>query len=203
MRKNIIFDFGGVLVDWNPDYVYQRHFGSPEHMQQFYEETGIFTVNRALDRGASFDHELEQLSLRFPHYREAIFLWRDEWVDMIRGTFADSIAIVTQLHQQGYPLYGLTNWSAETFPYALKNFPFLNCFNDIVVSGQIRAVKPETKIFQALLQRNDLDANDCIFIDDNLENVSAGQALGMAGIHFKTSQQLIDELRNHGIQIAK
>lgn len=198
MHKNIIFDFGGVLIHWDPNLIYHGYFNCPEKTRQFYQETGIFELNKALDKGAIFTIELERLAQKFPHYREPIFLWRDRWPEMVHGAIPDTVAILEKLHAQNTPLYGLTNWSAETFPYALANFPFLRYFKDIVVSGQVNAIKPEPEIFQILLKRNHLMANECIFIDDVINNINAAETLGFATIHFQTPELLANTLKTFG-----
>ena len=199
MYKNIVFDFGNVLVQWDPSFIYQNHFKCADKAALFFQETQLYEINKKLDRGASFDSELETLAQRFPHYRKAIFLWRDSWSDMLRGEMSDTVKILERLQGKNYPLYAITNWSAEKFPYARANFPFIKYFKDIVVSGEVKAIKPEPEIFQLLLQRNQLIAEECIFIDDMLENVMAANELGFVGVHFKSAELLEERLKELGI----
>ncbi len=195
MPKNIIFDFGGVLINWDPNHVYRQYFSNEAEITQFYTETAIFELNKDLDKGLAFDTGLQKLAEQFPHYQEPIFFWRDRWTDMIRGPIFETVAILKQLYGQGYPLYGLTNWSAETFPYVLNKYEFFKYFKDIVVSGKEGVIKPDLDIFHILLERNNLIPEDCIFIDDNLHNLNTAKAIGMATIHFQSAENLSEHLQ--------
>jgi 2-haloacid dehalogenase len=194
VKQNIIFDFGAVLIDWNPDRVYLPYFKNPEKMNQFYNETGIHIVNKEMDRGMPFDEVLKSLSLKFPHHQEAILFWKTEWHKMIGGPITDTISILEMLHNENYPLYGLTNWSAETFPYVYYTYDFFKSFKDIVVSGREKCIKPEEKIYKICLGRNNLNPENCIFIDDNSANVESAEKLGMKGIVYTDSKQLAKSL---------
>jgi 2-haloacid dehalogenase len=195
MNKHIIFDFGAVLIDWNPDQVYLPYFKDSEAMNKFYQETEIHILNKEFDRGVPHDHGLKPLAEQFPHYHEPIHLWKTAWHKMIIGPIDGSIAILRALHTQGYPLYGLTNWAAETFPYVYYNYDFFQCFQDIVVSGREKVIKPDTQIYEILLRRNNLNPKQCVFIDDNADNVAAAEALGMKGICFLHPEQLSQALK--------
>ncbi|MCP3680762.1 MAG: HAD family phosphatase [Gammaproteobacteria bacterium] len=202
MITAIIFDFGNVLVAWSPDNVYRDYFGNEEKMLRFYKETGIHQANLEMDRGRPFVQILNELATQFPHYHEAIWLWQQRWPDMLAGPIAGSVEILTQLHQQGYPLYGLTNWSLETIPYALDRYPFFDYFRDIIISAKEGYIKPERRIYDILLQRNDLQAQQCLFIDDNRDNVAAAEKLGMSAIHFREPQQLRAALQSLNIKLS-
>ena len=203
--ENIIFDLGNVLILWNPDVVYKKFFSSDlTKAQRFYEETGIQKANTEMDRGRPFQEALSELSGKFPHYHEPIQFWKTKWLEMIGGPIEGSVKILESLHAQGYPLYALTNFAAETFfPYIRQNhkYKFLNYFKDIVVSGVEGVIKPDPKIYEILLQRNNLKPEHCIFIDDSLDNINAAQNLGIATIKFTSAEQLIDDLGKHGISI--
>jgi len=196
MKKHIIFDFGGVLIDWHPDRVYLPYFNDDINlMKKFYDETHIRTLNLEFDRGLPFDHGLKQLAHDFPRYHEPIYLWKTEWHKMIGGPVEGSIKILRALHHQNYLLFGLTNWSAETFPYVYYLYDFFRCFKDIVVSGREKVIKPELKIYEILLSRNNLNAEHCILIDDNMDNIIAAKKLGIHGICFSSPEQLAEELK--------
>ena len=201
MNKHIIFDFGAVLIDWNSDIVYAFYFKDTQAMQRFYRETNIHTLNKEFDRGLPFDIGLKQLAMQFPHYHEPIKLWKTAWQKMIVGIIEGSVDILHTLHAKGYPLYGLTNWSAETFPYVYYKYDFFQCFKDIVVSGRENTIKPEAAIFEIILKRNNLDPRQCIFIDDVAANVTAAETLGMKGIRFESPEKLLQELRAIDITI--
>lgn len=198
--KNIIFDFGGVLLEWSADNFYLQYFnGNKEIMNSFYNETGILILNREFDRGVPFSNALKDLANKFPHYKEPILLWRQSWSKMLGSKINGSIDILHTLHKNGYNLYGLTNWSAETFPYAYYTYDFFHLFQDIVVSGIEKTIKPEKEIYEICLARNNINAEDSIFIDDKLENVIVAETLGIKGIHFIEPQQLYNALLNLGV----
>lgn len=200
--KNIIFDFGGVLVHWNPDLVYKPYFEHDEKtMQRFYDETNIFLANREMDRGRPFDEVLAELAVIHPHYQKPISCWKEKWREMIGGVVDGSVKILQILHRQGYPLYGLTNWSEETFSLVRTQYDFFNCFRDIVVSGKVKEIKPEPAIYKILLTRNQLRPEECLFIDDSPSNVETAKNLGMKGIIFKNPKQLTKELKKLSIII--
>lgn len=201
MSRKIIFDFGGVLLKWDPHSLYHSYFNCPEKTQAFFTQTEILQLNREFDRGQPLQTGLENLAQKFPHYREAIFLWQEQWPKSIIGEISGTVDLLTRLHQGGYELYGLTNWSAETFPYALQNYSFFSYFKDIVVSGEVKLIKPDPAIYRLLLERNQLRPGDCIFIDDLQENVAAAAALGIHGIQFTSPELLEQSLLEYGINV--
>jgi 2-haloacid dehalogenase len=193
--QNIIFDFGGVLLDWNSDYFYLDYFNdNKEKMLEFYQKTKIKTLNKEFDRGLSFDIGLKTLAEEYPEYKDAIFYWKNAWHKMLKDEIPGSIELLKKLHQNNYNLYGLTNWSAETFPYVYYKYEFFHLFKDIVVSGREHLIKPEAEIYQLCLERNKLSAKECIFIDDTKENVEKAKSLGITSIHFKSANDLQEVL---------
>ncbi|HLX54696.1 MAG TPA: HAD family phosphatase, partial [Aquella sp.] len=198
--QNIIFDFGGVLLEWNPHNVYLPYFNHDEKaMNAFFEETKIKILNLEFDRGIPFDNILNNLAKQFPHYKEPILLWKKSWHKMLGNKIEGSIKILQSLHNNGYNLYGLTNWSAETFPYAYYTHDFFQLFKDIVVSGREKMIKPDPGIYQLCLSRNNLNPEQSIFIDDSLENVIAAKKIGIHAIQFINAEQLSKELKTFGI----
>lgn len=192
--KQIIFDFGGVLLDWHPDRVYRPYFRDDAAMQRFYEETQILWHNRELDRGMPFDKVLKTLTQEFPQYSTPLQLWKTSWHKMLGGPIEGSIRVLYALKRKGYRLFGLTNWAAETFPYVYYTYEFFHVFEDIVVSGREGLIKPEPEIFHLCLERNQILAADSIFIDDNADNVRVSRELGMQAIHFRDAEALKAEL---------
>lgn len=200
--ENIIFDFDGVLIDWNPDYVYLEYFNNDKNkLQEFYNTTQIKHHNKELDRGIPYDKVLNELAAQHPQHAEAIKLWKPRWHKMLGKPIEGSVTILHKLHDNGYSLYGLTNWAAETFPYAYYSHEFFHIFKDIVVSGRENTIKPENKIYEICLSRNNLNAHECIFIDDSLDNVIAARNLGITAIHFTDPENLQTDLINLGVKI--
>jgi 2-haloacid dehalogenase len=193
--KAIIFDFGNVLLEWNPRYVYQRYFpNDPEGMERFLKEVNFMEWNLQQDKGRPFAEGVAVLSKEFPHYAELIQAYHDHWTDSVGTTYEGTITIMKQLKRAGYPIYGLSNWSAETFPRARKKYDFFNLLDDFVISGEVGHVKPDPEIFQILLEKIGRPAHECLFIDDALTNINQAQKMGFATIHFQSPEQLAKAL---------
>ena len=193
--KVIIFDFGNVLLEWNPRYVYRRFFpDDPDGIERFLEEVKFMEWNLLQDKGRPFVEGVTRLSKEFPHYSHLIQAFHDHWVESLGDSIDGTIEIMKELKQAGYPLYGLSNWSAETFPYARQKHDFFDLFDDMVISGEVGHVKPHPEIFQILLDRIGRHAEECLFIDDSLANIEQAQNMGFATVHFQSPEQLKDAL---------
>lgn len=196
--KNIIFDFGGVLMDWNPKYLYQNVFSTDEEMNYFLDHIATLKWNAEQDRGRSFQEATEILQNQYPEFSKEIALYYSQWPVMLKGTIEENVNILRNLHGR-YQLYGLTNWSAESFPYAYQNYDFFSLFNGIVVSGEEKLIKPDERIYQLLLNRYNLNASECLFIDDNYENIRAAEAMDFNTIHLTPGTKLQEELKKFNI----
>ena len=195
--KAIIFDFGNVLLEWNPRYVYQKYFpNDPDGMEDFLEEVDFMNWNAQQDKGRSFAEGVAVLSEKFPHYAQLIRAYHDNWIDSIGTSYTGTVKIMKQLKQAGYPIYGLSNWSAETFPYAREKYDFFDLLDDMVISGEVGHIKPDPEIFQILLEKIRRPAQECLFIDDSLSNINQAQKMGFATIHFQSSEQLATVLHD-------
>lgn len=192
--SSIIFDLGGVLVDWNPRHLYRRYFDSDAAAESFLSEIGFAEWNLQQDRGRPFEAGVAELSSRFPQYAGLIRAYKDSWEDSLAGAIPGSVRILQQLREVGYSVYGLSNWSAETFPIARAKFDFLALFDNIVISGSVGMAKPEPGIFKLLLQKIGRTPGECLFIDDGRPNVDAARRLGLTGIYFTGPEQLGREL---------
>lgn len=192
----IIFDFGGVLIDWNPRYLYQSYFpNQPQAMENFLAEIDFSKWNVQQDKGRPFAEGIAELSAQFPHHAPLIQAYFDRWDDSISGPINGTVEILRTLKQKGYPLYGLSNWSAETFPRVRKEFSFLELFDDIVISGVVKINKPDPTIFELLLTKIGHPASQCLLIDDTGANIETANKLGFATIQFTSPEQLITELQ--------
>ena len=201
--KNIIFDLGGVLIDWNPEYVYLEEFkGNRKKMELFFDKICTFEWNENQDAGYPLDQATEDLISLFPEHEFLIRMYYDRWEEMLGGAIKGSVDILERLVKHSdYRVIALTNWSAETFPIALNRFDFLHWFEGIVVSGTEKTRKPFAKIYKTTLKRYSLEAEECLFIDDNKRNISAANALKIQTIHFHNSKQLKEDLKVKGILI--
>jgi 2-haloacid dehalogenase len=198
--KAIIFDFGNVLIKWDPRYVYKRYFpNDPEGMEHFLKEVDFMGWNALQDKGRTFKKGVAVLSAQFPQYAELIQAYHDHWKESIGISFTDTVEIMKELKQRKYPLYGLSNWSAETFPYAQEKFNFFSMLDDMVISGQVVFIKPEPQIYHLMLEKIGKPAQECLFIDDSLPNIQQAQKMGFETVHFESAEQLAGELSAMGI----
>ncbi|UPG91924.1 HAD family phosphatase [Luteibacter aegosomaticola] len=194
-RDVVIFDFGGVIVDWNPRHLYRKLFGDDEAgMERFLAEVTTPEWNLRQDAGRPWKEAVAELTAAHPSQVDLITAFHERWDETLKGPIDDSITILHDLKQAGHPLYGLTNWSGETFPIARARYDFFNWFDGIVVSGDEGMIKPDPKLYETLLERYDIDPKRAVFIDDNKANVDAAEALGIHGIHFHSPAQLRSEL---------
>jgi 2-haloacid dehalogenase len=198
--KALIFDYGNVLLEWNPRFVYQRYFpNDPQGMERFFTEVNFADWNLQQDKGRPFKEGVALLSQEFPHYSHLIQAFHDLWIDSVGGPIAGTVEIVKRLKQAGYPVYGLSNWSAETFPYMREKHDFFDLLDDMVISGEVGHIKPEPEIFHILLAKIGKPAHECLFIDDSLTNIQQAKNLGFATILFQSPQQLESSLRDFKI----
>jgi len=206
MKKidTIIFDFGGVLIDWNPIYVYLKVFkGDKVKTDWFLNNICTSEWNVEQDAGRSMKEATDLLVAQYPQYEDWICMYYDKWEEMLSGSIDESVTILNSLKtSNNFRLYGLTNWSAETFHIALKRFEFLHWFEGIVVSGEEKTRKPFKEIYEITLNRYDINPKSAIFIDDNEANIKAASQIGLHTIHFKSAQQLVKSLANFNINIS-
>jgi 2-haloacid dehalogenase len=201
-RPVIVFDLGGVLIDWNPRHLYRKLFDDEAAMERFLEEVCHGAWNLEQDRGRPFADAIEEAALRHPDQRVMIEAYHTRWDEMLAGEIEGSVAILEELAARGYELHALTNWSAETFPVARVRFAFFERFATILVSGDERLVKPDARIFQLLLERIAHPAQRCIYIDDSPPNAAAAAALGFDAIHFSSPLALRAALADRGLLAA-
>ena len=195
--KAIIFDFGNVLLEWDPRHVYQRYFpNDPDGIERFLNEVNFADWNLQQDKGRTFAEGIAVLSQQFPHYSHLIQAYHDDWIHSVTGAINGTVNILKRLKQAGYPLYGLSNWSAETFPRARAKYDFFDLFDGIVLSGDVGLVKPDPQIYQIMLRKIGRPAQECLFIDDSLTNIQQAQTMGFITIHFQSPEQLENALRD-------
>ena len=199
--KNIIFDLGGVLIDWNPEYIYLDAFkGNRKKMEKFFNEVCTFDWNENQDAGYPLANATEDRIALFPEQADLIRMYYGRWEEMLRGSISGTVSILKKIvSNNDYKVFALTNWSAETFPIALKRFDFLHWFEGIVVSGTEKTRKPFPEIYETTLERYDLKACQSIFIDDNERNVAAANQLGIQTIKFLNPHQLEKDLKTKKI----
>ncbi len=193
MINTILFDFGGVLVDWNPRYVYRDYFQDDEKMEWFLKHICTDEWNLEQDRGRSLQKATELLIAQHPEWEKEIRMYYGQWEKMLRDAIWETVDILYELNKK-HKMYGLTNWSAETFPVALARFDFFQIFEGILVSGEEKLIKPNPKIYELMMNKFNLKPENCLFIDDNLKNVEAARVFGIKTLHFHNANELRVEL---------
>ena len=188
--KAIVFDYGNVLLEWNPRHLYRRFFNDEETMERFLHEINFMEWNAQQDKGRPFSEGVAALSKEFPQHTQLIQAYHDHWKDSIGEAYWGTVEIMKKLKQAGYPLYGLSNWSSETFPLIREKYDFFDLFNDMIISGEVGHVKPHPEIFHILLEKIGRPAQECLFIDDSLANVQQAQKIGFVTIQFESPEHL-------------
>jgi 2-haloacid dehalogenase len=195
----VVFDLGGVLIDWDPRHLYRSIFDGEEEMEAFLSTVCTPEWNAELDRGRSFEEMVELLRSEHPERRDQIEAYHLRWDEMLGESFEGSVRILRELHSAGYPLYALTNWSAETFHIAPERYGFLSLFEEIVVSGEVGVVKPDPRIYELLVERTGLEPCRTVFVDDLGENVRVAKEHGFIGVLFQEPGQLRRDLTDLGL----
>lgn len=196
MINTIIFDLGGVLIDWNPNYVYdENYFESQEKRDFFFNNVCTPDWNENQDAGYPIAKATKEKLAAFPEWEKPIKDFYGRWVEMLGGPIEETVAIFKKLKQnENLKCYALTNWSAETFPIALDRFDFLQWFDGRLVSGEEKMRKPFPEFYQLLMHRYSVKPEEALFIDDNLRNVKAAEGLGIKSIQFQSPEQLAFDL---------
>ena len=191
----IVFDLGGVLIDWNPDYVFKKVFDTEEEMRWFYKNICTSDWNEEQDAGRSLQQATEELVKKFPEHEKNIRMYYDRWEEMLGGPIHETVDVLKHLKHKGdYRLFALTNWSAETFPVALDRYDFLHWFHGRLVSGEEKMRKPYAEIYELLIRRFGIDPSRAVYIDDNFRNLVPAKDLGFQTIHFQSPEQFKKEL---------
>jgi len=198
-RRVVVFDLGGVLLDWNPRHLYRKLFDDDSAMEQFLAQVCTSEWNQRQDAGRPFAEAVAELAPLHSDKLHLINAWHERFGEMIAGPIEGTVEILRELKSRGVPVYALSNWSAETYPGCVPRFPFLGLFDGIVLSGAEGCMKPDVRIFRILLDRHRLRADETVFIDDNAANAQAASALGIHGIHFQSPSALRDELASLGL----
>lgn len=200
MINTIIFDLGGVLIDWNPRYLYQKIFETEGEIDYFLENICTSEWNEEQDGGRTLSDATKLLVEKHPEHKTAIEHYYNRWEEMLNGEISGTVQVLEKLKQSGkYKLYALTNWSSETFPIAEERFKFLSYFDGIVVSGTEKDRKPFPSFYQLILDRYAIDPSTAVFIDDRYSNIEGAEKVGISGIHYTDPVQLEKELKAKGI----
>ncbi|HEV2823907.1 MAG TPA: HAD family phosphatase [Actinomycetota bacterium] len=197
--KAAVFDLGGVLIDWDPRYLYRKLLADEAAVEEFLATVCTPEWNAEQDRGRPFAEGVAELVERHPVHAAAITAYHERWTEMLGGDIAGTVELLDELRDTGVPLYALTNWSAETFGIARERYQFLEWFDGVLVSGEERMIKPDPAIFRLLLDRFGLDPGAAFYVDDSPANVAAAGELGFDAVRFTGPEQLRRDLEARGL----
>jgi 2-haloacid dehalogenase len=192
----VVFDIGGVLLDWDPRYVYRELFADPADMEEFLGSVCTLDWHRAHDLGADIPASCEQLALRYPEHRDMIMVWAERGEEMVAGQFDDTVELLSELKASGIPCYALSNMEPGPFRVRRARFAFMEWFDGHVISGLEGVAKPDRRIFEILLSRHGLRPHATVFIDDQARNVDAARDLGLIALQFSSAAQLRHDLQS-------
>jgi len=196
----VVFDIGNVLLRWDPRNLYRKLFDDETQMEWFLSTVCTNRWNLEQDKGRDWDEAVALLVKDYPDHEGPIRAFHERWEETVSGVLEENAALLTRLRQAGIPNYCITNFSAPKFVLAQQKYPFLAGFDGVIVSGDERLLKPEPEIYNLLLSRYGLEAQDCIFIDDSKATVQGARSVGMHAIHCLETTDLAAELRRHGIE---
>ena len=203
MKKitSVVFDIGGVLIDWNPRHLFRKVFENEEEMEWFLANVCTYEWNVQQDGGKLFSVATAELQQKFPEYSDKIALYYGRWEEMLDGEIIGTVEIFRRLKSAGMPLYALSNWSHEAFPVAYNRYGFMKEFDGLVVSGYEKLLKPDHAIYRVLMDRYSINPAESVYIDDNKPNAIAATELGFNAIHFSSPDQLRGELSLLGLEV--
>jgi len=198
-RTTVVFDVGNVLIEWEPAILYSRIFPDPDERDKFLATVCSPEWNKEQDRGRPWGEAIALLLDTHPEQADAIKAYYDRWHEMVPGEVPGTPDLLGELKAAEVPLFAITNFSEEKFRECQSRFPFLgNSFQDIVISGVERLLKPDPAIYRCLFERNNLDPRACVFIDDSPANITAANNEGMEGLLFTSADNLRSDLRTLG-----
>lgn len=199
MTRAVIFDFGGVVVDWDMRHLFRQVFDDHDEMEHFLAEILTPAENLRCDLGTPLATVVTELVARHPRHRAPLEAWRDRWIETIPREIPGTAALVDDLRRAGHPVLGLSNFSAETFPWCRARYPVFEAFDDIVLSGEVGVAKPDPAIYRLVCERNGIEVDEAVFLDDSPTNVAGAHAVGMAAFLFTDAAQARDDLASLGV----
>jgi 2-haloacid dehalogenase len=198
----VVFDLGGVLLDWDPRHLYRKLIADPAELDDFLGRVCTPRWHLAHDLGADTEESCRELAAAHPDLADLIMAWSRRSEEMIAGQIDAGVDILAEVKGTGLCCLALSNMEADKFAVRESSYPFFVHFDGCVISGAEGVVKPDRRIFEILLARYDLEPAAAVFIDDIAANVEAARDLGMAAVRFTTSGQLREDLRQLGIPLT-
>jgi len=199
MPKAVLWDIGNVIVRWNPRTLYSQIFEDPAECDRFLSDVCTMDWHLRHDCGVTFAENRLPLLEAFPHYSDQIHAWETRWWDMFSGVIAETESVIHDLQARGVPQFGLSNMSAEVFPGVQAMSPAFAHLRDVLISADVKLIKPDPRIYQAACERFDRGASDFIFIDDSAANIAAAAELGFDTHHFTDPVALRPALEARGL----
>jgi 2-haloacid dehalogenase len=195
----VVFDIGGVLLDWDPRYLYRKLFDDHAEMEQFLDEICTLQWHSAHDLGVPASRSCAELARLHPEHAELIAAWSARSEEMVAGEISEVVEMLAALKRAGVPCYALTNMEAETYPLRRSRYEFMGWFDGTVVSAHEGVAKPDPEIFRRLLDRFGLAAERTVMIDDSAANLEAARRLGLKTVHFRSAADLRSWLADAGL----
>lgn len=201
----VIFDVGMVLYDWNPRYLYakvfaERSIGDDRALDAFLDTVVTRAWHFQHDAGRPFAETSAELIAQYPEHAELIAMWRPRFLEMMGDPIPGMPELVAELDAAGVPLFAITNFSGEFWkPFRAREAWLFDRFRGIVVSGDEKLIKPDPAIYTLALERFGLQAEEAMFVDDNVANVEAAAAMGIAAHHFVGAESLRSDLATVGL----
>lgn len=196
----MVFDLGGVLVDWEPARAVAAGVGEAEAHRVFAAaDFDFFAWNHRQDAGRSFADGLAEVRTAHPEWVPHVEAYVEHFPDSLVGAYVDTVSVLREVVESGTPAYALTNWPAETFPHARTAFAFLADFTDVLVSGELGVAKPDPAVFAELERRTGVPAATTVFVDDNPVNVAAATAYGLDAVVFVGAEAFRADLVRRGV----
>jgi 2-haloacid dehalogenase len=199
----VVFDLGGVLIDWDPRHLYRQLFDDEADMEAFLGQVTTPEWNAAQDAGRPWADAVASLAEKHPEHRALIEAFHERWPETLGGPIPGTVDVLAELREARVPLYALSNWSAETYPVARARFPFLAWFDGVVISGEVGAIKPDARMFEHLVAQHGLRPSETVFVDDRADNVAAAARLGFVAIQFRDAASLRQDLRRLGFRLRR
>jgi len=197
----VVFDLGGVLIDWDPRYLYRQLFDDPDEMTEFLGRICTSDWHRAHDLGVDTTQSCELLARQHPRYADMIMAWAHRGEEMIRGQIDGTVKILAELRSTGLPCFALSNMEPDRYVLRRDRFAFMNWFDGAVISGIEGVAKPDPQIFEILLERHELDPGRTAFIDDSPGNVTVARDMGINALRFVSPEDLRHDLRGLGLSV--
>ena len=196
----LVFDFGGVLIEWDPRNLYRKIFnGDMAAVETFLRESKFMEWNLYQDAGRPFSEAVDEFCSRMPQYCDLIRAYDQRYEESISGPNWSTVEILRNLKAAGYPLYGLSNWPDEKWRLVRPKYDFFSWFDYIMISGEVKLAKPDPRIFSLFLEKIGRPAEQCLYIDDSAHNIIVSGQMGFQTIHFESAEQLREELCSRGI----